>query len=81
MTNRGIKTDLENLLITPEKKCNVAMVLQLLETDERQILEKLLESDVSAMKIAATLRKNNYKVSDSTILRHRRKICVCRLQS
>lgn len=77
MTDRGLKKDLEDLLKKPIRKCNIAIALESVTKEEKEILVKLLESSVSPTRLAAVLRTYGYAASHSTIYRHRNKICTC----
>lgn len=77
MTDRGLKKDLEDLLKKPTRQCNIAIALDSVTKEEKEILVKLLESSVSPTRLAAVLRTYGYAASHSTIYRHRNKICTC----
>jgi len=45
--------------------------------EEREMLEKLLDSTVSPTRLAAVLKTHGHAASHSTIYRHRTKVCTC----
>jgi|688.fasta_scaffold499787_2 hypothetical protein len=77
MTTRGLKTDLEDLLKKPERKCNIAVALESVSKEEREILQKLLDSPVSPTRLAAVLKSHGHAASHSTVYKHRNKVCIC----
>jgi hypothetical protein len=77
MSDRGLKKDLEDLLKKPVRKCNIAIALESVGKEEREILEKLLDSTVSPTRLAAVLKTHGHAASHSTIYRHRTKVCTC----
>jgi hypothetical protein len=77
MTNRGLKKDLEDLLKKPERKCNIAVALESVGKEEKEILQKLLDSPVSPTRLAAVLKSHGHAASHSTVYKHRNKVCIC----
>lgn len=77
MSDRGLKKDLEDLLKKRTKKCNIAIALESVSKEERDILEKLIDSSVSPTRLAAVLKTHGHAASHSTVYRHRNKICTC----
>lgn len=77
MKNRGLLNDLEDLLKKPIKKCNIAIAIEAVTDEERDMLQKLLDSNISADKLAVVLKSHGFSASHSTVYRHRNKMCVC----
>lgn len=77
MTSSGLEEDLNNLFVKPIIKCNIATILDSITEKEREVLQRLLDSNISADRIASVLKSNNFSASHSTVYRHRNKVCVC----
>jgi hypothetical protein len=58
--------------------CKIASIRETLNESDRDILDKALNDDSWAAKpLAKALRQLGITVSDTTILRHRRRECIC----
>jgi hypothetical protein len=61
-----------------EGYCKVADIASSLDPDDRKILlQAVADSSWAAKALSRQLRERGVQVSDTTILRHRRKECPC----
>lgn len=58
-------------------RCKVARLLDELEGDNRAWLAEALAGGLEATTIALALTRGGMPVSDSTVGRHRRRMCTC----
>lgn len=63
------------------RPCGAAVLLAQLPPDERESLERALDSHIATSLIGATLRSHGHQISNQTLRRHRRRQdgegCAC----
>lgn len=67
--------------ITKGPPCGTAVLLAQLPPDERESLERVLDSHIATSLIGATLRSHGHQISNQTLRRHRKRQdsegCAC----
>lgn len=79
MQQGDLSKDIEQLLNPVNtKKCAVGLIFDDLESDnDRESLTALLASPVSNAKITVLLNRNNFKIGETAIWKHRSEACAC----
>lgn len=80
MINQGdLSKDIDQLLNPIRtKKCAVGLIFDEIESDnDKDSLTALLASTVSNAKITALLNRNNFKIGETAIWKHRSNACAC----
>lgn len=69
---------LEKSNATSGVQCHMGQVMIELSSEDRERMTKVLaDPKITTTAIALVLRTHGYKVSESGVRRHRRKICTC----
>jgi hypothetical protein len=78
MPARGLSEEMKDLVLQSKKiGCVIVKILSKLEGPDKAALDELLNSKVSAAKIAIVLNKNQFPVGENAIWKHRTGRCCC----
>lgn len=73
----GLAEALEKTTLPSKTLCSFGRLMKSLEKDDREALEKALDTGATSRHIVLALRMEGYKVSPESLSNHRKKRCQC----